>query len=608
MLLWVSTQTLYGQSSYSNVPLIQIINDIENSTSYRFLYREALISNLRLTVDAGGSPDLFENLQSRLARHQIAMRVDSTRKQIVIYKSKEYASPTRNIEVSGYVVDATSGERLPYATLYWKKNGRLQGTTANSAGHFTLSENSVDSALLVTASYVGYASRSTAIGEGEEPGGVDELTIRLTPESIGGNEIIVTGQNYFASQDTLISDYVDIGNFSPLGEPNTLRALQLLPSVGIGTAMSNGLNVRGSATDGLHVLLDGISIFNQSHLFGLLDSFNADVLRRSSLFYDITPAQFQAPPGGTLRLFTKTGSLNKFHSTVGVSNSSYRATLEGPIKKGKSSWVLSGRHSYMNTVNWLNNSDLIEWGLNINRPREAIDPNLVDVESRLVTPGAFQARFFDAHGKLYFEGDHGNRFYISGYYGGDDTDQSAERLIRKFDESTSTSVLAPIDVETTNKWNNFAGSMHYEHSFSPTVYSHTSASISVYETDYDKRDFTYVQFDDESNLQEAFIFPFENRSIINELKGEQRLDVDFRHFLWTIGGSYQYYLGEYFENSFDRPGFFIHESAHKADAYTQFDFNRWNYVRINTGARMHYYSNGSFLRVSPRAKLELFPN
>lgn len=605
ILLWGCTLSAFAQSSNTDAPFIEIINEIERNTSYNFLYREALVSDLRLSINIH-SGNLLEDLHSELARHRIAMRVDSSRNQIVIFKPNDN-TPNGRIEVAGYVVDASTGERLPYATLYWKKDGGLKGTTANSAGHFTLSETSRDSALLVTASYVGYASRSTRIENAGDAGGVDELTIRLSPESIGGSEIIVTGQNYFASVDTLLRDYVDMGSFSPLGEPNTLRALQLLPSVSIGTAMSNGLNVRGSATDGLHVLLDGTSIFNQSHLFGLLDSFNADVLRRSGLYYDITPAQYQAPPGGTLTLFTKTGSLNRFHSSVGISNSSYRATLEGPLKKGSSSWVLSGRHSYMNSVNWLNNSDLIEWGLNIDRPREAIGANLVDVESRLVTPGAFQAGFFDAHGKLYFEGNRGNRFYLSGYYGGDDNDQSAERLIRQFDNNTGTSILAPIDVETSNRWNNLAGSAHYEHSFSPTVYSHTSASFSVYETDYSKEDFTYIQFDDDNSLREAFVYPFENRSIINEVKAEQRMDVDFNAFLWTIGGTYHYYLGEYFENSFDRPGFFIHESAHKADAYTQFDFNRWDPLRLNAGARFHYYSNGSFLRVSPRVKLELLP-
>lgn len=604
ILLWANAHVAYSQHSYSNTPLIDIINDIEKTTSYKFLYREALVSNLQLTMTSEPNA-LLDSLQSELKRHRISMRVDSARKQVVIYKSNDDPHAGNN-EVSGYVVDATTGERLPFATLYWTKNGSLKGTTANSAGHFSLSETSRDTSLLVTASYVGYGSRSTEIDR-EDGSAVDELTIRLTPESIGGNEIIVTGQNYFSSLDTLLRDYVDMGNFSPLGESNTLRALQLLPSVSINTAMSNGLNVRGSASDGLHVLLDGTPIFNQSHLFGLLDSFNADVLRRSGLFYDITPAQFQAPPGGTLTLSTKTGSLNEFHSSIGVSNSSYRATLEGPLVKGKSSWLLSGRHSYMNSVNWLNNSDLIEWGLNIDRPSEPIGVNLVDVESRLITPGAYQAQFFDVHGKLYFEGNRGNRFYISSYYGGDDTDQSAERLIRKFDEPTSTSFLGPIEVETNNTWDNFAASAHYEHSFSPSVFSHTSASFSVYETDYAKSDFTYIQFDEESNLSEAFIYPFANRSIINELKGEQRIDVDFREFLWTIGASYQYYLGEYYENSFDRPGFFIHESAHKVDAYTQFDFNRWNYVRLNAGARFHYYTNGSFLRGSPRIKLELLP-
>ena len=132
--------------------------------------------------------------------------------------------------------------------------------------------------------------------------------------------------------------------------------------------------------------------------------------------------------------------------------------------------------------------------------------------------------------------------------------------------------------------------------------------FSVYETDFSKDDFTYINFSDDNSLQQAFVFPFSNRSIINEVKADQNLSVDFNSFLWTVGGSYQYYLGEYFENSFDRPGFFIHSSSHKVDGYTQFDFNRWKYLRMNLGARVHYYTNGSFLKGSPRLKLELLPD
>ena len=101
--------------------------------------------------------------------------------------------------------------------------------------------------------------------------------------------------------------------------------------------------------------------------------------------------------------------------------------------------------------------------------------------------------------------------------------------------------------------------------------------------------------------------PFENRSILNEVKLQQSLDIFSDFLLWTVGGSYHYYKGEYFEDSFDRPGFFNQTTSHKADGYVQLDFTEIPKVDLFTGSRVHYYSNGNYLKWSPRVKAKLFP-
>ena len=80
--------------------------------------------------------------------------------------------------------------------------------------------------------------------------------------------------------DTPAAGLIAAGRFSPLGETSTIRALQGHPSATAGTAVSEGLTVRGSPPDGFLVTLDGMPLYNQSHpFFGLLDSFNADANR-----------------------------------------------------------------------------------------------------------------------------------------------------------------------------------------------------------------------------------------------------------------------------------------------------------------------------------------
>lgn len=593
-----------SQYSYSNEPLLQVIEDIQNKTPYRFLYREAMISEIRVTFQADEN-NVIDELSTSLQFQPVALKVDKARNQVVIHRNSK-TNRGKQVTVSGQVIDATTGERLPFATISWKSNGSVKGVTSNSAGSFNFTHTFIEPKITINTSYVGYTTEQLVLDLSENSD-ISDLNFRLEPTFVGGNEIIITGMNYYSTVDTSLQQSVDIGTFSPLGESNSIRALQQLPAVNISTAMDNGLNVRGSPADGFRILLDGITIYNQSHLFGLLDSFNSDALQTSGLFYDITPAQYQAPPGGTLSFYTKTGSLNEIRGTAGLSNTTTRLTLEGPISKGKGSWLLSGRNSYMNAVDWLNNSSLIEWGLDVDRSRQVLADNLIDLESRLVRPVESDAHFFDLHGKVYFEGQTGNRFILSGYFGQDNTEQQSNRVFRSFDSGNGDRIeLRPVD--TDNSWSNAAGSIQYHSPLSSTSYSYTSAGVSIYDTDFGKDDFTYSRLNEVSDSFQLFTYPLEMKSIINEIKAEQRLDFSFWSATWTFGGSYHYYSGEYYEDSFDRPGFFTQTTAHRVDAYAQVDLTTFKWFDLFGGNRTHFYSNGSYLKFSPRIKLKLFPD
>lgn len=595
---------VYGQYVYQNRPALKVVEDLQQKTDYRFLYREAMLAGIRITVEAK-SDSVLESLASNLEFYNIRLKVDPARKQVLLFQSDKETTG-KNIRVSGQVIDAATGERLPLATLTWQDGNRLRGVTSNAAGVFNFTNSFQQPSVIIRTSYVGYAPEKVELNLLQKEH-ISDLTIRLRPETVGGNEIIITGTNYYASIDTSLQQSVDIGTFSPLGETNTIRALQQLPAININTALQDGINVRGSASDGFHVLLDNITIYNQSHLFGLVDSFNADALQTGGLFYDITPAQYQAPPGGTLALYTKTGSLQEIRGSGGISNSSYRLTLGGPIRRGSSSWLISGRNSYMNTVNWLNNSKLIEWGLNVNRPREILTDNMTDIQSRLTRTGETDATFFDLHGKLYLEGKSGSRLIFSGYYGQDNTSIDAERLFRTFDPGSGDRVeYRP--VETDNDWSNLAGSVQYQLPLASGSYSYSSVGVSIYETDFFKEDFSYIRLPQPNGPFQLFDYPFQNKSIISEVKAEQKIDFLLMDLPWTLGSTYHYYYGEYYEDSFDRSGFLTEIESHLVDGYAQVDINNIRHIDFFAGLRVHWYSNGHYLKWSPRIKAKLFPN
>jgi hypothetical protein len=497
-----------------------------------------------------------------------------------------------------------------FATITWSENDRVKGVASNTSGHFSIRNRFEEESVTLSVSYIGFQKRLLQI-ELTESNRIDDLTIRLEPETVRGSEVIVSGFSGYNPSDTLLTGMIDAGRFSPMGESNTIRALQSHPSVSKGTALNNGINVRGSTPDGFLVILDGMSIFNQSHLFGLLDSFNADAIQSSGYYFGVTPANIDTPTGGTLNLITRTGSRNEFRNRIGVSNTSVNGTFEGPIGS-RSSWLLSARTSYLDQITWFNNPELIQWGLDIDRPKRIAsdDPDFTDL---VLKPGEASAQFIDLHGKIYHETAGAGRFILSGYFGGDRTSQKAERRSRS---AGSGGQFVFEEVETSNLWGNALMSIKYEQEFFNQIYSSTTAGFSTYETEFEKDDFVYsrVFAEDGNETVTIFTYPFRNRSSMNELKINQDIEYKNTGFDATIGGTWRYYQGEYSESSFDRPSFLSKTDAHLADLYLQTEWNPLSFLELNSGLRAYHYSpNQSFLyapriqlRISPSSRFSLF--
>ncbi|MFP8488720.1 TonB-dependent receptor [Gracilimonas sp. Q87] len=590
-----------AQFSFQSVPLIDVIHTLENKTDYRFLYRESQVSDIKITLETNRN-EFIQDLEAELTFYQIAIESDDQRRQIVLYRQKDSNTPT--ITISGQVVDGKSGERLPYATLFWKTGDKTNGVASNSSGVFNINTTVRSPDFTLKSSYLGYESNEITL-DLRQGSSFEDVTIRLSPTSVKGQDIVITGFSYPSSSDSIYRNFINTGVLSPFGENNTTRALQSLPSVSNGPAINNGITVRGSSPDATQILLDGITIYNQSHLFGLLDSFNPNALQTSGFFYDVTPAQFPSSPGGTLSMLTKTGSMNQFKGSGGLSNTAFNATVEGPLRAGNSSFLFSGRTSTMNIVDWLGNKDLIAYGLNIDRPSEVMGDNLTDLQSRLVNPGEYDALFYDLHGKLYYESKYGGRLTFGAYYGADNVSQDAERLVRRFNPNNPLDRFSLQNVETLNKWGNFSSSISYKTPISSKLYSQTLTAVSIYNTEFKKDDFVYNRVDSGGTNVQVFTFPLENKSVFNEIKFDQSFDLSLPSGFWTFGASYQYFIGEYFEESFDRPAFLNEFESSLIDVYGQLDHTGWDILNLHIGSRLHYYTDISKVYFSPRIKLKI---
>lgn len=592
-----------AQYSFQNVPAIEVVEELQGQTGYRFLYREALISGIRLTLHSSRE-DVFPELDHSFASHGLAVEVDHERQQALIHKRISKRSDPVSHTITGQLLDAETGERLPYATLYWYDRNRIRGQTADRSGTFRIRVTTTDPNILLRGSYIGYEEREIRVQLNPESQ-AGEITFRLRPISLTGSEVIVTGTKK-TPQDPALSGLIKTDRFSPMGEGNAVRSLQILPSVSSSPAMAQGLHVRGSSSDGFKIDLDGMDIFNQSHLFGMLDSFNEDAIQSSGFYYDISPADKHVPTGGLLSLTTRNGSLVDTDAVTSLSSSSLRATLHGPLQKGRSSWLIAGRSSLMNEVPLFQNRNLIRWGLDIDRPHNQQD-QFSTLTTKLVEPGPFRTFFYDLHGKLYREEEAGSRTMVSFYAGGDRTVQEATRNIRNYQAPGR---IEAQEVETYNRWNNVSASFIHHRSLSENIYSHSNIGFSAYETLVSKDDFTYSRILEtlQSRDVSIFIYPFANQSTINQFKADQSLDIFTGDVYSTIGLTGILYRGEYLEESFDRLRFSTSTQSLQVDLYAHSEADLTEQIHVQIGARLHYYQNGNYLNWSPRSQIRFFKN
>lgn len=609
---------LYGQSSeryaYDETSLRAVLAEIEAASDYRFLYRDALVSGKTVSLNTGAD-GVLEALRDALRAEGLGMHLDRERRQVLIFKTD---APAPGTTVSGYVVCAETGARLPFATLSWEEEaGRLNGRMANDSGVFHLRVDDEDGALprRVTASYVGYEAKDVVIGTS------NELTIRLHPKLNTSREVVVNSRMLDTELDTTWHSLLEPSVSAPFGEPSVLRALQPLPSVALSGAFNDGPIVRGSRPDGFQVLLDGATIYNYSHFFGLFDVFNEEALQTVGFYYGVAPASMQSPPGGTLSFITRPGSQTSSRQHVGLSNTAVEATAEGPLADGRGSWLLSGRHSYLDAFDWFNNRQIIAHGLGIELFSSFPFESELDPDHRVLLPGEGHARFYDLHGKLQYEWEDGRRLMGNLYAGGDLTRQEAHRLFVQDEElryhlwsvGSADRLAADFDIpryqlDTDKNWGNVAGSLHLQQPLSGGRHSRTIVSASRYFSHYAKDDFVYTDIEEEGDAPRHFTERFTSDNDLLDLGLQQELDAPLGELgTWSAGFSANHYRIYYQEATALRPYFEQNQTSTLLDLFGQLDLSNLRYADLHLGLRSHYYSKDNLLRLSPRLHLRVLP-
>ena len=249
--------------------------------------------------------------------------------------------------ISGFISDSSSAEALIGANVILQETGQGMATDIN--GYYIIQDITPGDYVLMV-SYVGFKLKKEKlkISDGQSI----KLDISLSEDVVELTQIEVTAEQIQRKSNIQPSKI----NLSPrmmkaapaLAEPDLFRTIQALPGVLTTSEFSTGLVIRGGNTDQNLILLDGVTVYNPSHLGGIFSNFIVDGVKEAELIKGAYNAEYGGRLSAVLNIISREGNQKKFEGKANLSLLSAQATIEGPFYKG--AWVFSGRRTYFDKI------------------------------------------------------------------------------------------------------------------------------------------------------------------------------------------------------------------------------------------------------------------
>ncbi len=346
--------------------------------------------------------------------------------------------------LNGVISDSESSETLIGVNILIPQ--LKTGATTNEYGFYSITLP--EGTYRVVISYLGYSEVSETITLSENI--TKNFTLTESVESL--NEVIITEdvEKLNIRKPQMSLNAMSAGTIKEIpvvfGEADVIKAITLLPGVTTAGEGASGFNVRGGAADQNLILLDEATIYNSSHLFGFFSVFNPDAIKDLKLYKGGIPARYGGRVSSVLDIYQKEGNKNKFHMNGGIGLISSRLLAEGPINKGKGSFLLGGRATYAHLF-----------------------LPLFDLDNK--------AYFYDLNTKISYRLNDNNNIYLSGYFGRD---------VLSFSDSFE------------NTYGNTVLNFRWNHLFSDKIFSNLSLIYSDY---YYGLDLNFIGFNWDSGIR-----------------------------------------------------------------------------------------------------------
>ena len=420
--------------------------------------------------------------------------------------------------ISGYVREAGSKEALIGATVL--DTVTHAGILTNEYGFFSLSLPEGSHTLVI--SYTGYEKVRETINLTADKAVSFDLREEYELDVV---EITAEEEEQIHQVNRMSSHRISMDKVKSLpvlmGERDVLKTIQLLPGIQSGSEGSSGLYVRGGGADQNLILMDGVPIYNASHLFGFVSVFNGDAINYAEIIKGGFPARYGGRLSSVLDIRMKEGSMEKFKGEVSIGLISGKIKIEGPIIKDKTSFIVSARRTWVDLLT-------IPFQKIANKRN-----NTGDVLTLY--------HFYDLNAKINHKFSDNSRLFLSGYLG-DDKFSYTDKYDYEFNGQTQKELY-----KDHLKWGNKMASLRWNKIFSPKLFSNTTLTYTNYRFQLGSYYLSDRERKDPANLEE---FEFKSTSNIEDWGG--KIDFDFfpsskHHIRFGAGYTYHTYKPTVFQ-------------------------------------------------------------
>ncbi len=446
-----------------NKSIIEILETIEEQTTCSFYYNPS-----DLNIEKKYSFDKEELsikavLKNLFPNDEIKIQTKGNR--IILKKKKAFKEKQvvkKRVTLNGYFMDVESKETLIGATVLVKE--LKKGAVSNEYGFYSISLPAGTYEIIF--SYVGYQPLAKQITLEEDLEFSPMMSINNTLE-----EVIVTDEKSTLRhvESKMSSNKISMAKVKAIpalmGERDVLKVIQLMPGVQSGSEGTTGLYVRGGGPDQNLMLLDGVPVYNASHLFGFLSTFNGDAIKSVELIKGGFPSRYGGRLSSIIDVRMKEGNMNKIHGDLTIGLISGRFNIEGPIVKDKTSFSISGRRTWFDLI--ASPAQKIS-----NKSKEAFELKTF-----------VKYNLYDLNAKVNHKFSNKSRLYLSSYLGND-------KLIGNNED-------ALIRDNGTMDWGNKIVTGRWNYQLSPKLFSNTTVYLSSYDFNFENETTEFAETSNE---------------------------------------------------------------------------------------------------------------